>query len=352
MLTKFARYFNLTNLSRISVRTLPCSSSNLNSKADYTTNVQKNVLITGGLGQLGLDFANFLRGRYGRDNILLTDIKQPTEEALKSGRFEHLDVLDARRFEALVVENRIDLVIHFSAILSALGESNVQKAIDINIHSVHSVLEICRKHKVQLYCPSSIAAFGSTAPRNPTPDFTVQRPRTIYGVSKVHMELMGEYYAEKYGLDFRSLRYPGIISSDSMPGGGTTDYAVHIFYEIAARNKYSCFLREDSTLPMMFLPDCVRGTVKFLETPREKLKQYTYNLTAVSFNPKQLVDAMRPHFPQMEVTYEPDPVKQTIADTWPQVFDDSNARRDWGWNHKFGLEDMVQVMVDKVKSMK
>lgn len=306
------------------------------------------VLITGGLGQLGSGLAKQLRSRYGQESVILSDIKMPTSQILEQGPYVYADVLDAKHLHSIVVNHKIDWLVHFSALLSAVGEFNVPLALEVNVRGFQNIIEVCKVHNLRLFCPSTIGAFGPTTPRNPCPDVTVQRPRTIYGVSKVHVELLGEYFYHKYGVDFRSLRFPGVLSADTPPGGGTTDYAVHIFHDVMRTGKYECFLRADSRLPMIYLPDCIRATIESLEAPPESFKTRTYNLQAISFTPSELVEEMRKYFPDMEVTYKPDE-RQAIADTWPEVLDDTNARRDWGWKHEYNLERIVQDMVQKLR---
>eukprot|EP01089_Gocevia_fonbrunei_P017750 TRINITY_DN5848_c0_g1_i3.p1 TRINITY_DN5848_c0_g1~~TRINITY_DN5848_c0_g1_i3.p1 ORF type:complete len:217 (+),score=41.64 TRINITY_DN5848_c0_g1_i3:418-1068(+) len=210
------------------------------------------------------------------------------------------------------------------------------------------MLELAHKHNLRLFAPSSIAAFGPTTPQDQTPDLTIMRPTTIYGVTKVYLELLGEYYNQKYNVDFRSLRYPGIISHVALPGGGTTDYAVDIFYKAIEDKKYNCFLKSNSELPMMHMQDCIEGTIKLLEAPAEKLTQRTYNLAAVSFTPEQLAEEIKKHIPEFEISYTPD-FRQSIADSWPRSLDDSKAREDWGWSHNYDLPTMVKDMIHRLR---
>ncbi|NWT34483.1 TDH protein, partial [Cardinalis cardinalis] len=209
---------------------------------------------------------------------------------------------------------------------------------------LHNVLDIAAEHNLRLFVPSTIGAFGPTSPRDPTPDLCIQRPRTIYGVSKVHAELMGEYYHYRYGLDFRCLRYPGIISADSQPGGGTTDYAVQIFHDAIKNGKFKCYLRPDTRLPMMYIDDCLKATLEVMEAPAEALTMRTYNISAMSFTPEELAQEVQKYVPELQMTYNVDQVRQAIADSWPMNFDDSNARRDWGWKHDYDLPELVTTM--------
>ncbi|XP_077991323.1 L-threonine 3-dehydrogenase, mitochondrial-like [Glandiceps talaboti] len=311
----------------------------------YNSVDNPRVLITGGLGQLGQGLAKVLRKKYGKDNIILSDIIKAPKHILDSGPYMFADILDAKNLQQIVVNQQIDWVIHFSALLSAIGEMDVPLAIKVNIEGVHNILELAKQYQLRVFVPSTIGAFGPDSPRNPTPDVTIQRPRTIYGVSKVHGELLGEYYYYKFGVDFRSLRFPGVISADTLPGGGTTDYAVQIFYDALESGKHSCYLRPDTRLPMMYIDDCLRGLVEMMEAPQHQLKLRTYNLAAMSFTPEELAEEIRKYTPHLEVQYSPDG-RQDIADSWPQVFDDAGARNDWGWDHEYDLAKMVKLMFD------
>ncbi|CAK9812559.1 L-threonine 3-dehydrogenase, mitochondrial [Anthophora plagiata] len=305
------------------------------------------ILITGGLGQLGTECAKLLRKNYGRDNVILSDIIKPTEESLSNGPFIFADILDFKGLQKIVVNYRIDWLIHFSALLSAVGEQNVPLAVRVNIEGMHNVIELAKQYKLRIFIPSTIGAFGPDSPRNPTPNVTVQRPRTIYGVSKVHAELLGEYYHHRFNLDFRCLRFPGVISSDP-PGGGTTDYAVAVFHEGLVAKRYECYLEPHTRLPMMYIEDCLSALFQFLNTPNQLLQRRVYNVTAMSFTPEELFSELRKHVPDLKISYKPD-ARQYIAESWPQVFDDSEARRDWGWQHKYNLEKLVESMVHDVK---
>ncbi|KAL7731680.1 hypothetical protein ACLKA6_000969 [Drosophila palustris] len=305
------------------------------------------ILITGGLGQLGIECAKLLRSQYGNDSVILSDIIKPSQAVLENGPYIFADILDFKGLQKIVVNHRIDWLIHFSALLSAVGEQNVPLAVRVNIEGVHNVIELAKQYKLRIFVPSTIGAFGPDSPRNPTPNVTIQRPRTIYGVSKVHAELIGEYYYHKFGLDFRCLRFPGVISSDP-PGGGTTDYAVSIFHDALRHGKHTCYLKPDTRLPMMYIEDCLRALFEFMRAPREQLKRRVYNVTAMSFTPEELVEELSKHVPHLHVVYKPDS-RQEIADSWPQVFDDSDARRDWNWQHKYDLNNLVDFMVKDVQ---
>ncbi|XP_043287613.1 L-threonine 3-dehydrogenase, mitochondrial [Venturia canescens] len=304
------------------------------------------ILITGGLGQLGTECAKLLRKNYGKDNVILSDIIKPSEEGLANGPFIFADILDFKGLQKIVVNYQIDWLIHFSALLSAVGEQNVPLAVRVNIEGMHNVMELAKQYNLRIFVPSTIGAFGPDSPRNPTPNVTIQRPRTIYGVSKVHAELMGEYYHHRFGLDFRCLRFPGVISSDP-PGGGTTDYAVAIFHEGLVNKRYECYLEPQTRLPMMYIEDCLNALFQFLNTPSERLKRRVYNVTAMSFTPEELFSEIHKHCPDIKISYNPD-ARQLIAESWPQVFDDEEARRDWGWQHKYDLEKLVKKMLRDV----
>ncbi|XP_023954705.2 L-threonine 3-dehydrogenase, mitochondrial-like [Bicyclus anynana] len=317
---------------------------------NYSLNLQTKrppkILITGGLGQLGVECAKYLRGKYGRDNVLLSDIIKPTTEVLNDGPCIFADILDFKGLQKIVVDHRVDWLIHFSALLSAIGEQNVPLAVRVNIEGMHNVIELAKQYGLRIFVPSTAAAFGPDSPRNPTPNITVQRPRTIYGVSKVHAELLGEYYFYKFGLDFRSLRFPGVISSD-VPGGGTTDYAIAIFHDAIRKGRYECYLKPDTRLPMMHVRDALRALSEFLEAPNEQLNRRVYNVTSMSFTPEELADRMVKHLPDFQVTYKPDS-RQEIADSFPQVLDDSEARRDWNWKPQVDFDELVKLMVKDV----
>ncbi|KAL3222625.1 hypothetical protein MRX96_028404 [Rhipicephalus microplus] len=306
------------------------------------------VLITGSLGQLGTGLARLLRKKYGKENVIMSDIVRPPKSILAEGPYVYADILDFKNLQELVVNERIDWLIHFSALLSAIGERNVPLAMRVNVEGVHNVMELSKQYRLRLFVPSTIGAFGPDSPRSPTPDLCVQRPRTIYGVSKVHAELLGEYYHHKFGLDFRCLRFPGVISYDSEPGGGTTDYAVQVFHDALKYGKFTCYLKPDTRLPMIYITDCLRALMEMMEAPSESLKLRTYNVTAMDFTPEELFKEVLKLVPDLKVDYKPDG-RQEIADSWPQVFDDSNARRDWGWKPTYDLAQMCKVMVDNLR---
>lgn len=281
-------------------------------------------------------------------NVIMSDIIKAPDHILEAGPFIYADILDFKNLQEIVVNYRVDWLIHFSALLSAIGEQNVPLAMRVNIEGLHNILELSNQYRLKLFVPSTIGAFGPDSPRDPTPDMTIQRPRTIYGVAKVHAELMGEYYNKRFGLDFRSLRFPGIISSDTNPGGGTTDYAVAIFHEALKSGRYQCYLEPDTMLPMMYIDDCLRSIVEYMEIPNDMLKMRTYNIHAMSFTPRMLEEIVRQYVPEFEMTYKVDS-RQAIADTWPMRFDDSCARADWNWHHDYDIQRLSQVMIEALR---
>ncbi|KAK0407633.1 hypothetical protein QR680_003505 [Steinernema hermaphroditum] len=307
------------------------------------TQEKPRTLITGSLGQLGRGLANVMKYMYGRESVVMTDIVKPASDLEDISPYFYLNILDQEAIEEAVVNNRIDTIVHFSALLSAVGENNVPLALKVNCAGVQNILEVAKNYKLKVFIPSTIGAFGPTTPRVNTPDLTVQRPRTIYGVSKVYAELLGEYYHDRFGVDFRSLRFPGIISA-TKPGGGTTDYAIQIFYDAILHGKHKCYLRPDTRLPMMYDTDCTASVVFFLAAPNAKLSQRTYNVTGFSFTPEDIANAIRRVMPDFQIEYDICPVRQKIADSWPQSLDDSIARRDWGWRNDYGIDEMVDVM--------
>ncbi|CAF1164312.1 unnamed protein product [Rotaria sordida] len=309
------------------------------------------ILITGGCGQLGIPLAKRLRELYGVENIVLSDIVRPSDALVQQGIYRYADVMDIKQVQELLVNNQIDWLIHLSALLSAVGEKNVPLAMKLNIEGTHHMLELARKYKCRIFIPSTIGAFGPDSPRNPTPDLCIQRPRTIYGVSKVHAELLGEYFFYRFGVDFRCLRFPGIISADTKPGGGTTDYAIEIFHEALKSGSYKCYLRGDTRLPMMWIDDCIQSIINIMEASNDQLKQRTYNVAALSFTPEELTTAIKKYKPNFKISYQVDD-RQNIAESWPQVLDDRNAREHWNWTPKVDLDGLVQKMFDYLEREK
>ncbi|MDD5016194.1 MAG: L-threonine 3-dehydrogenase [Atribacterota bacterium] len=311
----------------------------------------KRILITGALGQIGSELAFFLRQRYGDENIVASDIKPVPEGTIgQDGSFEHIDCLNAHEIYSAIKKYRIDTIFHLAAILSARGEENPQLAWKVNINGLYNVLEIAREYKCAVFSPSSIAAFGSSTPKDNTPQETIQRPNTIYGLTKVTGELLCDYYYSKYGVDTRGVRFPGIISYATLPGGGTTDYAVEIFHQALKNKKYTCFLDKDTYLDMMYIPDGLKAAVNLMEADPSRLKfRNAYNVTAESFNPEQLAREIKKYIPDFEINYDVDPMRQTIANSWPNRLDDSAAREDWGWSPDYDLKAMTKDMIEKLK---
>jgi len=310
----------------------------------------RRILVTGAVGQIGSELTMELRHRYGNDNVVAAGHKtKPSEKLRQSGPFEFIDVTGRETVEEVVRKYNIDTIYHLAAILSAVGEEKPHLAWDVNINGLYNVLEVAQERKMtRVFCPSSIAAFGPETPRDNTPQETVLRPTTMYGVTKVAGELLCDYYFHRFGLDVRGARFPGIISSETLPGGGTTDYAVEIFYEAIKHQRYSCFLREDTVLPMMYMPDCIKATIDLMEADPFRLKHHSdFNLAAMSFSPAELVAEIKKHIPEFTSEYKPD-FRQAIADSWPRTIDDSAAREEWGWEPSYDLAAMTADMLEKL----
>ncbi len=305
------------------------------------------ILVTGATGQIGTVLTAALREAYGADNVLATDIKKPEGE---TGLFEMLDILNVQRIIEIVGDYKITTIYHLAAILSASGEWNPMKTWNVNFNGMLSILELARAEGIKkLFFPSTIAVFGPTTPRVDTPQHTVMEPSTVYGISKTTGELWSNYYFNRYGLDVRSLRYPGIISYQSMPGGGTTDYAVDIFHQALLKGTYTCFLEADTRLPMMYMDDAIRATLDLMSAPRDKIKVRTsYNLAAMSFTPAELAKEIQKHLPHFTINYEPDH-RQEIAASWSESIDDHEARADWAWKHEYDLASMTTEMLNHLK---
>lgn len=316
----------------------------------------KNILLIGAAGQIGSELIAELRRIYGSASVVAGDIKQPSSgELCAGGPFEITDITDKSGLADIIRKYKIDTVINMAALLSAKGEQNPHLAWQVNVNGFINILEIARELKLEkVFNPSSIAVFGPSTPKNNTPQETVLMPSTIYGVSKVTCELIGDYYVKKYGMDVRGIRYPGIISYRTMPGGGTTDYAVEIYYEAIRNKKYECFLNSETMLPMMYMPDCIKATVDLLHADFKRLRYHSgYNVASMSFTPEMLAGSIRKFIPGFSISYKPD-FRQQIADSWPGSIDDSAAREDWGWNPSFDIDamtgDMLKEIGEKVKN--
>ncbi len=306
----------------------------------------KRILVTGAAGQVGSELVPELRRIYGESAVLATDVRPP-EGA--EGAYEVLDCTNAAAVADAVRTHRADAVYHLAALLSATAEAKPQKAYDINMGTLMNVLEVARELRCAVFTPSSIGAFGPTTPRDPTPQDTIQRPTTMYGVTKVAGELLCDYYHARFGVDTRGLRYPGLVSYVAPPGGGTTDYAVHIFYDALEKKRYTCFLSADTQLDMMYMPDAVRAAIEIMEADETGLQhRNAFNVTAMQLTPNSLAQMIRRHLPEFEIDYQVDPVRQRIADSWPKRLDDSSARAEWGWRAQYDAEMMVTDMLQKL----
>lgn len=311
----------------------------------------EKILVVGSAGQIGSELILTLRKLYGNDNVIGTGRKTaPSQAVLDSGPFEFFNAVNRDDLYAVCKKYDVNIIINMAAILSGTGEQNPMLAWDVNMNGLINVLEIAREMKMkQVLVPSSIAVFGPGTPLDRAPQETVLKPTTIYGVTKVAGELLGDYYVKKYGLDVRGLRYPGIISHETMPGGGTTDYAVAIYFEAVKNKKYECFVNEGTRLPMMYMPDCIKSTIDLMQADFSKLKHHCdFNVGAMSFSVKDLAESIKKHIPEFEITYKPD-FRQAIADSWPNDVDDAAAREEWGWKPDFDLEAMTEDMLKNIR---
>jgi nucleoside-diphosphate-sugar epimerase len=307
------------------------------------------ILVTGACGQIGSELVLALRKIY--NNVIATDLKDPTDELRASGPFERMDVLHKGGLDAAVKKHKVTQIYHLAAILSATGEKNPEFAWRVNMKGLRNILDVSvENHLAKVFFPSTIAVFGPTSPRINTPQHTVMEPNTIYGISKLAGERWADYYFQKKELDIRSIRYPGLISYKTKAGGGTTDYAVDIYFEAALHRAYECFLKEDTMLPMMYMPDAIRGTIQLMEAPADKITiRSAYNFSGMSFAPKDVASEILKHIPDFQVTYRPD-FRQEIAESWPQSIDDSYAAKDWGWKPEYDLSRMTTDMLANVKA--
>lgn len=309
----------------------------------------KRVLVTGATGQIGPELVLALRERLGSDSVIATGrATRPSRKLRDSGPFVYLDVLDEPSLERLIMEHDVDTIFHLSALLSAKGEKNPQLAYEVNLNGTFKVLEAARQLGVdKVIIPSSIAVFGPDAPRINTPDDCTTRPTTMYGITKVASELLSEYYCSKYGLDVRVLRYPGIISSETLPGGGTTDYAVEMYVYAVQGKPYTCFVREDTVLPFMYMPDAIKAIIDLALANGKNLRHRVFNVTGFSASAGEIADSIRRMIPEFECDYRPD-YRQAIADSWPQSLDDALARQEWGWRPEYDLEATSRDMIEKL----
>lgn len=310
----------------------------------------KRILVTGATGQIGSELIPALRKRYGPDNVIAAGHKtMPDKEFLEGGPFLSLDVRDFVSIEKIVKEYHIDTFYHMAALLSSAAEKDPQLAWDVNINGLRNILETARQFDCSVFFPSSIGAFGPSTPAENTPQDTIQRPTTIYGIMKVTGELLCDYYCRSFGVDTRGLRFPGLISYKTMPKGGTTDYAVEVFYAAVKAKKYECFLKQGTRLDMMYMPDAVRGAIELMEAePAKLIHRNAFNVTAMSLAPEDIYAEIKKHIPDFTMTYKIDPVRQAIADSWPHHMDDTAARKEWGWRPEYDLAAMTKEMIEKL----
>lgn len=312
----------------------------------------RKILVTGSLGQIGSELTMKLREVYGNDNVICSDIqaKEEAKEVIESGPFELVDVVNGKQISEVVRKHNVNTIVHLAAILSAVGEQKPALAWNINMNGLYNVLEVAREEGCSVFTPSSIAAFGASTPKDKTPQDTIQRPNTMYGVTKVAGELLCDYYYHRFGVDTRGVRFPGLISYKTLPGGGTTDYAVHIYYDALKYKKYTSFIAEGTKMDMMYIPDALNAIIQLLEAdPSKLIHRNAFNITAMSFAPEEIAASIKKVIPEFELYYDVDPVRQAIAESWPNSLDDSAAREEWGWNPKYDLDSMTKDMIEKLK---
>ncbi|WP_138204618.1 L-threonine 3-dehydrogenase [Haloimpatiens lingqiaonensis] len=311
----------------------------------------KKILVTGCLGQIGSELTMKLRNTYGNDNVVATDIRKlEGNEVIESGPFEILDVNDGKAMGEIAKKYNVDSVIHLAALLSAVAEAKPVLAWNINMGGLFNALEVARELNCSFFTPSSIGAFGPSTPKDKTPQDTIQRPQTMYGVTKVSGELLCDYYFKRFGVDTRGVRFPGLISYKTLPGGGTTDYAVDIYYKALQDKKYASFIGEGTYMDMMYIPDALDAIVNLMEADGSKLKhRNAFNITAMSFAPEHVAAEIKKHIPEFQMTYDVDPIRQAIANSWPNSIDDSAAREEWGFNPKYDLASMTTDMLEKLR---
>lgn len=312
--------------------------------------MQKSILILGACGQIGTELTFALREKYGKENVIASDIREGNKDIMASGPFELLDATNYEAIEDVVMYYEIDEVYLMAAMLSATAEKFPMRAWNLNINSLFNVLNLAKEKKIsKIFWPSSIAVFGPNTPKENTPQNTIMEPSTVYGISKQSGERWCAYYFNQYGVDVRSVRYPGLISWKTQPGGGTTDYAVEIYHKALSDKEYTCFLNEDSKLPMMFMDDAIRATMNIMESDSENIKvRSSYNLGAMSFTPAEITESIKTHIPGFKISYKPD-FRQAIADSWPSSIDDIQARQDWGWKPEFDMERTTEEMLKNLK---
>jgi len=310
----------------------------------------ENILIIGAAGQIGSELTLELRKIYGSDQVYATDVKDASPDIKNGGPFQLLDVMDDKRLIHFVIRHKITQIYHLAAVLSGNAEKLPLQAWHINMESLMNILEVARmvEEIKKVFWPSSIAVFGANTPRTNTPQVTIMEPSTVYGVSKLAGERWCEYYFRKFGVDVRSLRYPGLISYKTEPGGGTTDYAVEIYYEAVRRGRYTCFLKEDTQLPLLFMPDAIKATIALMEAERDRLSIHcAYNIGGISITPEEIFLEIRKHVPKFEIEYKPD-FRQAIAESWPASIDDSISARDWGWKISYDLPQITEIMLEEI----
>jgi len=307
------------------------------------------LLVTGAAGQIGSELIPALRQKYGASRVIASDIRMPASSTAGDGPFEHLDCTKPDQVQEVVSRHGVRTIYHLAALLSAIAEDRPQAAWTLNMGGLYNVLEVARQYRCAVFFPSSIGAFGPTTPRDHTPQDTAQRPTTIYGVTKVSGELLCDYYARRFGVDVRGLRFPGLISYAAPPGGGTTDYAVEIFYQAIRYRHYTCFLRGDTALDMMYMPDALRAILEIMEAdPKRLVHRNSFNISAMNFTPERLAAEIRKHVPEFKLDYDVDPICQAIADSWPRSIDDGAARAEWGWAPAYDVAAMTKDMLEKL----
>jgi nucleoside-diphosphate-sugar epimerase len=310
----------------------------------------RKILVTGALGQIGSELVPALRERYGADQVVASDIRMPARPAEADGPFEYVDCTVRRMVDEVVRKHDVGTIYHLAALLSATAEEKPHAAWDVNMGGLYRVLEVARENRCSVFFPSSIGAFGPQTPKDRTPQDTIQRPTTMYGVTKVAGELLCDYYYHRFGVDTRGVRYPGLISHVALPGGGTTDYAVEIFYEAIRHRRYTCFLAPDTRLDMMYMPDAIKAAIDLMHAdPGRLAHRNAFNVAAVNVTPEQLAAEIKKHIPDFVIDYEVDPVRQAIADSWPDSIDDSAAREEWGWRPDYDLEAMTRDMLESLR---